>query len=273
MPNYFAHLIFGAKVLRETPEELSDPIRREREAFNLGCLGPDPLYFYRPALVTACRREAMRLHGESALPVFQRLAGAIRDGVPQSGSYAAGFLCHFALDAACHGFIRSQAEAGRIAHLAMEAELDRRLIENRGLVSAGRVYLPPIEDEHVYTAAAAAYETAAPAQLRRGYEAMRYYSRLLAQRYGTRGGWLADKAIGLIPACRELRGVILRREPAPESRECGDRILELFHSEVPAAAAHLREFMASVSNGAALSPWFDRDFNGRSGANCGQGRS
>ena len=43
MPNYFAHLIFGAKVLRETPEELSDPIRREREAFNLGCLGPDPL--------------------------------------------------------------------------------------------------------------------------------------------------------------------------------------------------------------------------------------
>ena len=124
-----------------------------------------------------------------------------------------------------------------------------------------------------YTAAAAAYETAAPAQLRRGYEAMRYYSRLLAQRYGTRGGWLADKVIGLIPACRELRGVILRREPAPESRECGDRILELFHSEVPAAAAHLREFMASVSTGAPLSAWFDRDFNVRSGANCGQGRS
>ena len=50
MPNYYAHLSLGAQVLSQLPQELSLLLNRERSAFDLGCLGPDPLFFYRPTL-------------------------------------------------------------------------------------------------------------------------------------------------------------------------------------------------------------------------------
>lgn len=262
MPNYFTHLLFGAKVLKELSPEWAAQLRREREAFNLGCLGPDPLFFYRPALPNAARREALRMHKESALPVFRRLGWAIRLGVPQAESYAAGFLCHFALDAACHGFINDRVETGTLAHLAMEAELDRRLMENRGLVSAGRIYMPPIENPAVFTAAATAYEQANAEEVRKGYLSMRRDSLFFARCYGTRGGWLVGKVMGLIPACRALDGVILGAEPAPESEECGHRILELLDKEVPEAARRIAEFWNCVTRDRPLGIWFDRDFSG-----------
>ena len=46
MPNYYAHLSLGAQVLSQLPQELSLLLNRERSAFDLGCLGPDPLFFY-----------------------------------------------------------------------------------------------------------------------------------------------------------------------------------------------------------------------------------
>ena len=48
MPNYYAHLTFGQRVLADLPAGLSELIEQEREAFDLGCLGPDPLFFYQP---------------------------------------------------------------------------------------------------------------------------------------------------------------------------------------------------------------------------------
>ena len=50
MPNYYAHLTFGQRVLADLPAGLSELIEQEREAFDLGCLGPDPLFFYQPIL-------------------------------------------------------------------------------------------------------------------------------------------------------------------------------------------------------------------------------
>jgi len=263
MPNYFAHLVFGAKVLKELPEEMAGSFRRDRAAFNLGCLGPDPLFFYHPALPNQCRREGMRMHKRSALPVFRRLAHAVGEGVPQADSYAAGFICHFALDAACHTFIDKLVNAGKVAHLALEAELDRRLIERRGLLSAGQIYMPPITEEAVYLAASSAYLCAGPREIRKGYAAMRRDSLVFAKCYGTRGGWLADKVMGAIPACRELAGVILGPAPAPGSEAHSRHILKLLEAEVEGAAGHIQDFFtAGVAHGQ-FATWFQRDFSGR----------
>lgn len=62
MPNYYAHLSLGAQVLSQLPQELSLLLNRERSAFDLGCLGPDPLFFYRPTLPNPVRREGVAMH-------------------------------------------------------------------------------------------------------------------------------------------------------------------------------------------------------------------
>ena len=79
MPNYYAHLSLGAQVLSQLPQELSLLLNRERSAFDLGCLGPDPLFFYRPTLPNPVRREGVAMHARSALPVFGRLREAVEE--------------------------------------------------------------------------------------------------------------------------------------------------------------------------------------------------
>ena len=262
MPNYFAHLLFGARVLKALPPEAAEPIRAQRESFNLGCLGPDPLFFYRPIRANPVRREGMEMHKESARPVLERLVRAVRNGVPQAEGYAAGFLCHFSLDAACHPYVNARAAEGTLAHLAIEAELDRRLIERRGLASKGRAYLPAIWDEAVFRAASAAYLEAGPEEVRRGYASMRKDTLLFAKGYGNLAGRVADRVIRSIPATQELKGVILRDQPAPGSEVCCRELLALLQEQVAGTAERLLEFRDCVRLGGRLPGWCDQDFNG-----------
>ena len=262
MPNYFAHLLFGAKMLKQLPEEAAAPIRAQREAFNLGCLGPDPLFFYRPVLPNAARREGLEMHHESAAPVFARLARALGSGIPEAEGYAAGFLCQFALDAACHPYVNARAAEGTVAHLAVEAELDRSLMENRGLPARGQVYLPPIREEAVFAAAERAYLWAGAAEVRRGYAAMRRDSLIFARGHGTRLGVTANRMVALLPACRSLEGVILPSSYLPERETFCRALIDILQGESETAAEKWLEFRRYVRNGGRLSPWFHRDFNG-----------
>ena len=147
MPNYYAHLTFGQRVLADLPAGLSELIEQEREAFDLGCLGPDPLFFYQPIRPNAVRREGIKMHRRSALPAVERLRQAIEDGVPMSTGYGAGFLCHLALDSACHGYVDDRAADGPISHMAIEGEYDRMLMEDDGLDPCGRAHLPAAPED------------------------------------------------------------------------------------------------------------------------------
>ncbi|MCQ4720982.1 hypothetical protein NE659_27425, partial [Flavonifractor plautii] len=72
----------------------------------------------------AVRREGIKMHRRSALPAVERLRQAIENGVPRSTGYGAGFLCHLALDSACHGYVDDRAADGPISHMAIEGEYD-----------------------------------------------------------------------------------------------------------------------------------------------------
>ncbi|MFQ7855318.1 MAG: hypothetical protein ACLRIS_09475 [Flavonifractor plautii] len=82
------------------------------------------------------------MHRRSALPAVERLRQAIEDGVPMSTGYGAGFLCHLALDSACHGYVDDRAADGPISHMAIEGEYDRMLMERDGLNAAEQSPLP-----------------------------------------------------------------------------------------------------------------------------------
>ena len=107
MPNYFTHLQFGERVLAALPEPLRARIQPQRADFDVGCYGPDPLFFYHLLHDNPVRRVGLRMHKVSALPVFRRLARIISEDRPGAAGYSAGFLCHFALDSGCHGYIEA----------------------------------------------------------------------------------------------------------------------------------------------------------------------
>ena len=262
MPNYYAHLSLGAQVLSQLPQELSLLLNRERSAFDLGCLGPDPLFFYRPTLPNPVRREGVAMHARSALPVFGRLREAVEEDAPMSAGYAAGFLCHLALDSACHGWIDRRAAEGTVTHLAMEAEFDRLLMERDDLVSLGRSYLPPMPSGEVFAAAARAYQHTSPKQLEEGYRSMRRDTALFARLSGHRLSRPANRAVGALPGLKALQGIFLTANSHDAYAESNEYLTRQLAATVEAAAKQTQRFFQAAESGAPLDPWLDRDFKG-----------
>lgn len=262
MPNYYAHLTFGERVLEELPVALAQRINGERAAFDLGCLGPDPLFFYQPLRPNAVRREGVSMHRQSALPVAERLRRAIEDGVPMSAGYGAGFLCHLALDSACHGYVDDRAADGPISHMAIEGEYDRMLMERDGLNASERAHLPDSpEDQAVWEAASLAFVHASPEQMRRAYKAMGFYSNFLARSNGRRRGKVIGAISRMLPI-PSARGIALKEEPHPAAGESNGELDRLLDRAVPETAEQLAAFFQSIEADAPVPLWFDRDFKG-----------
>ena len=264
MPNYYTHLHFGTAVLAALPAALAERLAGERQAFELGCLGPDVLFFHHPLLPGRVNREGHSMHRASALPAAERLRRAVEEGLPMARGYAAGFFCHLALDSACHGCVDAMAARGEATHLAIEAELDRALMVEDGFPMVDhRAHMPRVEEAAVWTAAARAYAEASPRQVEAAFRTMERLAALLARTCGRRRGRLLDLAALLVPPARGMRGIALRAEPDPLCAAHGLRLRAIMGEAVAPAAAEITGFFRSVAQNAPLSPWFDRDFKGR----------
>lgn len=263
MPNYYAHLKFGDKVLGGLPESLAKVIDREREAFDLGCLGPDPLFFYQPIRPNAVRREGVRMHRNSALPAVERLRQAIEEEVPMSVGYGAGFLCHLALDSACHGYVNQRSAEGPISHMAMEGEFDRMLMTSDGLDPVRQAHLPatPEKGSQVWDAAAQAYVHASPRQVRRAYRAMNFYLGVFARSCGTRRGKVIGAVSRMLPI-RSAKNVALQETPHPASLESSAHLDRLLEGAVDETTRQIDAFFQAIREETPVPAWFDRDFKG-----------
>ena len=47
-------------------------------------------------------------------------------------AYLCGFLCHFALDSSCHGYVEKKIQVSGITHTEIEVEFDRCLLVRDG---------------------------------------------------------------------------------------------------------------------------------------------
>ena len=264
MPNYFTHLQFGARVLAALPESLRTRIEAQRAAFDAGCYGPDPLFFYDLFHNNPVRQVGLRMHKVSALPVFRRLAGIIAEDRPGGAGYAAGFLCHFALDSGCHGYIEARAAGGQTSHLRMEGEYDRLLMERAGIDPLRETPMP----RHRLTPGE--LETAAlvyPGVTARQYEtSLGAYRRVcrfqtMASRIGLSG--VVDAISQRTPDKPDFRGAVLGRRAAGECAVSSTVLDRLVDQAVPRAAEKIGVLFRAAAGEGSLDSWFDRNFSGK----------
>ena len=203
------------------------------------------------------------MHRNSALPAVERLRQAIEDDVPMSVGYGAGFLCHLALDSACHGYVNQRAVDGPISHMAMEGEYDRMLIENDGLDGFEKAYLPTIPDRHsqVWDAASRAYYHASPRQMRRACRSMDLYLNILARSNGRAAGKIIGAVSHMLPI-RSAKGVALKRKPHPSAVESNAHLDRLMENAVPETVKQITAFFQAIEAERPMPHWFDRDFKG-----------
>ena len=140
MPTTRAHFRHGEEVRSRVKPEAKEIIDKYPELFHFGVHGPD-LLFYNDALKkNHVNQEGARLHKlagryffDHAVTVLEELKAQGSGDYGPALSYVYGFLCHFALDLCCHGYIQDKMDASGVSHSEIEAELDRELLVQEGL--------------------------------------------------------------------------------------------------------------------------------------------
>jgi len=148
VPALIAHHIFGQDVLAAMGSELGLS-EESREAFLLGCQGPDPFFYtvFSRKLIQR-HRFGSSLHKErvaASLDCLRKAARVFPESRHQAmESYVRGWLCHFTLDSMAHPLIfwYEQSitgagvpglglEAKREVHAQVEADLDCMMLFSR----------------------------------------------------------------------------------------------------------------------------------------------
>ena len=135
MPSTYAHYRFGQDVLKALPAKYRDTLLQEEDLFNIGLHGPDLLFYYKPFSHHPLHAEGGRMHRLTGRDFFTQAGKTFLAGDRRKAdySYLCGFLCHFALDRACHKYINDLAARGDVSHEEIESEFDRILLEEDGV--------------------------------------------------------------------------------------------------------------------------------------------
>ncbi len=135
MPSTFAHYHFGNLVLTGLEPSLQEKVTYRKSLFYIGLHGPDILFHFRPVIPNRICSKGHDMHRESAYPFFRRCRRLVARSVDPAGAraYVLGFICHFALDSTCHGYINRQVEDSGVSHAEIETEFDKYLMRQQGL--------------------------------------------------------------------------------------------------------------------------------------------
>jgi len=143
MPNIWSHIQFGREI--DAALQLRFLERPEvRTSFQLGCQGPDFLFYdhFLPwqKSHTAANRLGTLLHNESCGPFMLDLFDAVRLQARNDSAraFAAGFLLHHVLDRHVHPYVFSLSGFGKWKHQAFETALDAAILWRRAGIHTGK---------------------------------------------------------------------------------------------------------------------------------------
>lgn len=129
MPACYAHYRFGKEVYKRLPQEIKQQIKEAPELFLIGLHGPDILFYYNPLSQNEVNQTGHAMHKRPAKEFFEAAIPVVRKGYEKEKiAYLYGFICHFALDYACHGYINQKMKQSGLSHAEIEMEFDRVLM-------------------------------------------------------------------------------------------------------------------------------------------------
>lgn len=130
MPSTYAHYRLGQEVLQKVDIKQKEIIENNIELFNIGLHGPDILFYFNPLFINDVNKVGYGLHEKTGLHFFKKASNVLKKSKFSEPylAYIYGFICHFALDTACHKYIDIKIEESGVSHVEIETELDRELL-------------------------------------------------------------------------------------------------------------------------------------------------
>lgn len=274
MPSMYAHYSCGKKVLDILPREIQELINSHKSLYLTGLQGPDVLFYYKPLKKNRVSTYGNEMHDRPAAGFFraaaQRLCEAESSQAAAMQSYLLGFVCHFALDSICHGYVEKKIAASGVSHIQIEAEFDRFLLQKDGHDPLRYRTADSLRAGSARSAAENArvisrcFGDISPAEIRKAIKSMISYSNFLLCPDTPKGNakrkaiYAALKATGKYDS---LRHMIPSKDGEPACADSNLRLQKLMDQKaVPLAARLIESCLAFLQGGGSLDPWFDRTF-------------
>lgn len=263
MPTTYAHYRLGENVRKILPEHLQQLINKNEELFHIGVHGPDHMFYYNPVISTKVGKTGSRIHKEPGKKFFAAAAQVIHKCEKKEAhlAFAYGYLCHFAMDYVCHGYVGEQMEEKGLSHYEIEAEYDRRLLTMDG-------HTKPVEicvTKHVHPTVANAeviadfYEEISVKQTFHSLKGMVFFLNLLRAPSALKRSLVlgAMKVVGMY---EKMSGLVMNYEENPLCTETTDEMVRRFSVAVELAAELIQEYEGYLEYGGKLSEPFSYNF-------------
>lgn len=226
MPATYAHYRFGQEVRKNLPEKEKKIVEEFPELFMIGLHGPDIFFYYKPFSKNRVRQIGNDMHKRAGKDFFGPAAEVVRahEGNHAYLAYLYGFICHFALDVACHGYVDEKIAKSGISHTEIEAEFDRMLMVKDGhdpirYKPTGHI-VPSLENAEIIQAF---FEAADSTQILDTLKGMvSYLNLLVAPSKGKR--FLIDTVLKLTGNYEDLHGLVINYV---SNKDCADSTKEL----------------------------------------------
>ena len=248
MPAGYAHRRFGEDVMRALPEGAFPEIAAETSCFALGLHGPDLLFYYHPLFRNRIAKYGNYLHEIPAKGFFKNARDIYycRGQRPEDLAYLYGFLCHFALDSACHGEVARQMQLTGHTHMEVEAAFEGALLAEDGRSAKDTDLCAHLTADEKAVSASAAFLCIDGRKTRSCIKAMKTCTALL----NTPSPFLSAVVHGALTLVGQARGIsamTVPEETPADLAESNRRLRDLYGKAVTAATeliANYRAFLA-----------------------------
>lgn len=262
MPAVYAHNRFGNLVRKRLGGQTREIVEQYPALYQLGLQGPDFLFFYKPLKKNPVNQLGYRIHEEKASVFMERGVRIIKSRGIHSPEYAylLGFICHFILDSRCHPYVSEEMALTGYGHIEIESEFEKLLLKRDGInpFTFPMGSLIPTGQETAY-GAAVFYGDVGQRTVEQAINSMKLYKTLLASQGAAKRGMIRT-VMKLSGHYGSLKGHLLNERDDPGYARSGKGLEERLNGSVSVASEALEDFYGTVSEGKALSPVFDCNF-------------
>lgn len=272
MPSTYAHYKLGRAVQKNISGYEKEIIDKYPELFFIGLHGPDILFYYKPLSRHYVNRLGYGLHDKSGASFFEQAAEVIRShrDYEKHLAYIYGYICHFALDVSCHGYIDEKMEKSGISHGEIEAELDREL-----LVRDGKDPVRQTLTKHIHATMKNAviikdfYQGITAEQVKKSLDGMLFYHRVLLAPSRVKRAVLAAgmKAAGVY---HSMYGMIIHYQKNPQCADSTEKLIGLYREAKPLALRLIQEYRGYVEEKKPLDAIYQYTFGSQPTENEGK---
>lgn len=265
MPTTYAHYRFGQEVRKDLPEKEKKIVEEFSELFMIGLHGPDIFFYYKPLSKNKVRQIGNEMHKRAGKEFFAPAAEVVREhgGNHAYLAYLYGFICHFSLDVACHGYIDGKIAKSGISHTEIEAEFDRMLMVKDGhdpirYKPTGHI-VPSVGNAEIIQAF---FEDADSTQVLGTLKGMvSYLNFLVAPSKGKR--FLIDSVLKLTGNYKELHGLMINYIANADCSDSTKELSDRFGQAKNQAVSLIHEYGGFLEGKEELNPIYQYNFGSR----------